>query len=159
MYTLSGVLRHNSPAVTNFSGLGGWGVLRSCLSEDPSLTIRRKTAFLLNSLFVHSTTLEESQSSIDHAQKDGVVDALIDGLDRDTATPAGLDGEVEDIDQDLAEKALQALVSISQLSVRNPVFTDSQREKLRKVTAGLDKDKGRPGDIAQSEWTAFVSSL
>jgi len=51
IYTLSGLLKHNSAAVRQFQDAGGWGVLKAAL-EDSDITVRRKTAFLLNSLII-----------------------------------------------------------------------------------------------------------
>lgn len=49
MYALSGLLKHNAAAVKNFSDADAWNAFRSSL-EDSDINLRRKTAFLLNSL-------------------------------------------------------------------------------------------------------------
>lgn len=69
LYTLSGLLKHNAPAVKELDNpeLGGWVQLRGALQGishrmtpilviitplDPEISVRRKTAFLLNSLIL-----------------------------------------------------------------------------------------------------------
>ncbi|SPO47060.1 related to FES1 - Hsp70 nucleotide exchange factor [Moesziomyces antarcticus] len=49
MYALSGLIKHNPAAMDQFDKLDGWKVLRSAL-VDPIIGIRRKAAFLLNTL-------------------------------------------------------------------------------------------------------------
>ncbi|CED82723.1 Armadillo/beta-catenin-like repeat-containing protein [Phaffia rhodozyma] len=53
MYALSGTLKHNAYAIGRMDDHEGWGwqVLKGGLS-DPSMTIRRKTAFLLSTLLL-----------------------------------------------------------------------------------------------------------
>ncbi|EKM82864.1 hypothetical protein AGABI1DRAFT_111428 [Agaricus bisporus var. burnettii JB137-S8] len=53
LYTLSGLLKHNAPAVKELDNpeSGGWVQLRGAL-QDPEISVRRKTAFLLNSLIL-----------------------------------------------------------------------------------------------------------
>ncbi|KZT00287.1 nucleotide exchange factors-like protein [Laetiporus sulphureus 93-53] len=51
VYALSGLLKHNAAAVKQFEEAGGWKVLKACL-EDSEIAVRRKTAFLLNTLIV-----------------------------------------------------------------------------------------------------------
>ncbi|KAH6912019.1 adenyl-nucleotide exchange factor [Coprinopsis sp. MPI-PUGE-AT-0042] len=71
LYTLSGLLKHNAPAVQQLDdavggdGAGssktGWEILKNALS-DPEIQVRRKTAFLLNGLLVPSDPSEASSS-------------------------------------------------------------------------------------------------
>ncbi|EPQ55957.1 Fes1-domain-containing protein [Gloeophyllum trabeum ATCC 11539] len=51
VYALSGILKHNASAVRQLEEAGGWEVLRSAL-EDSDITVRRKTAFLINALLI-----------------------------------------------------------------------------------------------------------
>jgi len=53
IYTLSGLLKHNAPAVKELgsSDVDGWARLRDSL-QDPEITVRRKTLFLLNTLLL-----------------------------------------------------------------------------------------------------------
>lgn len=53
IYTLSGLLKHNAPAVKELgsSDVEGWARLRDSL-QDPDITVRRKTLFLLNTLLL-----------------------------------------------------------------------------------------------------------
>lgn len=84
IYALSGLLKHNAPAVKQLSNpnVEGWSRLRgalqglqffSCLSsfysskitEDPEITVRRKSVFLLGTLLLPTTPI----SSIPHSQQ------------------------------------------------------------------------------------------
>ncbi|KAG6872328.1 hypothetical protein C0995_010749 [Termitomyces sp. Mi166 len=56
IYALSGLLKHNTPAVQQLTNpsINGWKHLRDALS-DPEITVRRKTVFLLSTLLLPST--------------------------------------------------------------------------------------------------------
>ncbi|KAH9853001.1 nucleotide exchange factors-like protein [Lenzites betulinus] len=49
VYTLSGLLKHNAAAVAQMESAGGWDTLRAAL-QDSDISVRRKVAFLLNTL-------------------------------------------------------------------------------------------------------------
>ncbi|KAG0706248.1 armadillo-type protein [Suillus ampliporus] len=51
VYALSGLLKLNAVAVQQMSAAGGWSALRTSL-EDSEIRVRRKTAFLLNTLLM-----------------------------------------------------------------------------------------------------------
>ena len=76
IYTLSGLLKHNAAAIAQFEAVGGWDTLRdafsgtvlhypsvrSCMTpttlralSDSDIGVRRKAAFLLNSLLTPSS--------------------------------------------------------------------------------------------------------
>jgi len=59
IYALSGLLKHNEAAVTSFEAAGGWDALRGTLS-DSDISVRRKTAFLLNSLLTPSVVTTQA---------------------------------------------------------------------------------------------------
>ncbi|KAI0324503.1 Fes1-domain-containing protein [Cubamyces sp. BRFM 1775] len=63
VYALSGLLKHNAAAVNEMAHAGGWDILRDAL-EDSDISVRRKVAFLLNSLLVPTGTEEQ-----EHAQE------------------------------------------------------------------------------------------
>jgi len=54
MYAISNLLRHFPAAVHAFTELGGWSVLKACLSDDEPI-IRSKTVYLLNSLLMQDS--------------------------------------------------------------------------------------------------------
>ncbi|GLB44506.1 putative nucleotide exchange factor Fes1 [Lyophyllum shimeji] len=64
IYTLSGLLKHNAPAVHLLDSpeVDGWTRLRDAL-QDPEITVRRKAIFLLNTLLLPSTPMPPSSSS------------------------------------------------------------------------------------------------
>jgi len=53
VYALSGLCKHNSRAVKQLDESGGWEALSAAL-EDSDITVRRKVAFLLNTLLIQS---------------------------------------------------------------------------------------------------------
>jgi len=53
VYTLSGLLRHNTAAMISLSAADGWTVLKSALA-DSDIKVRRRTAFLLNTLLLQT---------------------------------------------------------------------------------------------------------
>ncbi|KAH9943906.1 nucleotide exchange factors-like protein [Amylocystis lapponica] len=60
VYALSGLLKHNATAVGQFQDSDGWLVFKAALDGEPTytysdITVRRKTAFLLNTLLVPTT--------------------------------------------------------------------------------------------------------
>ncbi|KAN0080125.1 Armadillo-type fold [Tylopilus felleus] len=57
MYALSGLLKHNAAAVENFTVAQGWNGLRHSL-EDSDISLRRKTAFLLNTLLIPTSNMD-----------------------------------------------------------------------------------------------------
>jgi hypothetical protein len=58
IYVLSGLLKHNAPAVEALgkSGPNGWETLVESL-QDPSISVRRKAIFLLSTLLIPSITV------------------------------------------------------------------------------------------------------
>lgn len=54
MYALSGLLKHNAQAVRQLNATGGWHTFRGAL-EDSDINVRRKAAFLLNTLLMPTT--------------------------------------------------------------------------------------------------------
>ncbi|SPO38817.1 related to FES1 - Hsp70 nucleotide exchange factor [Pseudozyma flocculosa] len=61
MYALSGLLKHNPAAVKQFQDMDGWSRLRGALL-DPNITLRRKTAFLINTLLFQDPNVPGSSS-------------------------------------------------------------------------------------------------
>ncbi|KAG1732659.1 armadillo-type protein [Suillus paluster] len=62
VYALSGLLKLNAAAVQQMSAAGGWSALRICL-EDSEIRVRRKTAFLLNTLLMPTSENKVSLQS------------------------------------------------------------------------------------------------
>ncbi|UZJ54006.1 hypothetical protein CBS101457_003326 [Exobasidium rhododendri] len=62
MYAISGILKHNPKAVDLFGKSDGWVVLKGALL-DSNVSLRRKAAFLVNSLLLQDDTGEEKESS------------------------------------------------------------------------------------------------
>ncbi|TFY65306.1 hypothetical protein EVG20_g5648 [Dentipellis fragilis] len=61
VYTLSALLKHNAAAVSQLNENGGWQIFRAAL-EDSDIGVRRKTAFLLNSLLIPTNEAAPAQS-------------------------------------------------------------------------------------------------
>ncbi|RXW14150.1 hypothetical protein EST38_g11708 [Candolleomyces aberdarensis] len=61
IYTLSGLLKHNAPAVKILSspGTNGWQKLKDAL-QDPNIAVRRKTIFLLGALLIPTSPVPQT---------------------------------------------------------------------------------------------------
>jgi hsp70-interacting protein len=122
VYAMSAALKHWPGAVANLTDDSnrGWSTLREGLS-DPDPTIRRKIAFLINTLLIQSTDMpEESTPSsapvagqpnemINKMAETKVIDALLKSVIK--PLPMGADGDISEADWDLQEKCTRALVS------------------------------------------------
>ncbi|KAK7467606.1 hsp70 nucleotide exchange factor fes1 [Stygiomarasmius scandens] len=64
IYALSGLLKHNAPALASLDkeGTDGWAKLRQGL-QDPDISVRRKVAFLLSTLLTPTESTSSSSSS------------------------------------------------------------------------------------------------
>ncbi|KAI0263178.1 armadillo-type protein [Gloeopeniophorella convolvens] len=62
VYAISGLLKHSTAAIAQFEEAGGWDTLRGSLS-DSDIGVRRKTAFLLNTLLIPVPTSSDSPST------------------------------------------------------------------------------------------------
>jgi len=58
LYALSGILKHNAKAVLSFIELNGWSALCGALL-DPDVSLRRKSAFLVNSLLLQDDSASQ----------------------------------------------------------------------------------------------------
>ncbi|KAG8699231.1 hsp70 nucleotide exchange factor fes1, partial [Ceratobasidium sp. 395] len=63
LYCLSGALKHNAEAVRQLDKAGGWGALKAAL-QDPDITVRRKTAFLINTLLLQDSTTGSTAAAL-----------------------------------------------------------------------------------------------
>lgn len=159
IYTISALLRHNPPQGARFAQLQGWEALNACLS-DPSLAVRRKTIFMINSLFMNTTSEKEAQDlCVQPAQRAGVLDTVLRSLDESQAVPAGQDGELEDIDLDYKDKGIIALCTITQ-KAGVQAFTAQQRHQLKQLVGRTDAS-GQRGlvDLSEAEWDEFKKAV
>lgn len=124
VYCLSAALKHWPGAVVDLSedSNRGWSTLREGLS-DPDPTIRRKIAFLINTLLVQSTDMPTEEDAASKPTPDPeqpneivlklaetkVIDALLKSVIK--PLPMGPDGDISERDWDLLEKCTRALVS------------------------------------------------
>ncbi|KAJ9108150.1 hypothetical protein QFC19_002618 [Naganishia cerealis] len=122
VYCLSAALKHWPAAITDLSDDSdrGWSTLREGLS-DPDATVRRKIAFLINTLLLQSndhpegaprdasSSSEQPNQMVQKMADTKVVDALIKSLVK--PLPMGPDGDISEPDWDLQEKCTRALVN------------------------------------------------
>ncbi|GAA5881054.1 hypothetical protein JCM8547_001584 [Rhodosporidiobolus lusitaniae] len=158
MYCLSSTLKHWEAAVQRFSELDGWTHLTQLL-QDPSLTLRTKTAFLLSQLVSQSASPATLVSSLRSAS---TLSTLIDSLHPSTALPTGSSGEVEEIDPDYRDKGLRFLANIVERTSGAEGLNKEEKEKVRKVVDDVEVDKEWTPDnvgMGQGEWEAFKSVL
>lgn len=144
-----------------FEQLQGWTVLVDAL-KDPSISLRRKAAFLIQSLFMHTTSPDEAQGYQRAAHSAGIHTTLIDSLSQDTALPAGADGDAETIDLDYNEKALAALVTIVQTAGQGSVkqcFEQEELSRLSSLLSEVERDGRVPVDVDQKAWISFTAAV
>ncbi|KAG8740705.1 hsp70 nucleotide exchange factor fes1 [Ceratobasidium sp. 414] len=111
LYCLSGTLKHNAEAVRQLDKAGGWEALKYAL-RDPDITVRRKTAFLLNTLLLQDAATGSTAAALhasDGPQTHGAVVAeapSTEGL----PPPYGADGDLDARDDaDYRDKVLMTL--------------------------------------------------
>ncbi|GAA5948716.1 hypothetical protein JCM21900_005271 [Sporobolomyces salmonicolor] len=159
MYALSSSLKHCDPAVQRFSELSGWSKLKQAL-QDPSLTLRTKTAFLLGQLVSQSP---DPSSLLSFLRSSSVLTSLIDSLSSRTAVPTGSSGEVAAIDPDFRDKGLRFLVNLADKTKGTDVgLSREEKEKVAKVVEEIEGEGGwSPDDLgmADDEWRTFKDSL
>lgn len=151
VYCLSGALRHNRAAVEAFEGQGGWAVLKETLVDADS-SIRRKVAFLLNSLLLPdgstvgqpltSTTSDIAQSHISaHGIPNLLISALVDPL------PTDAEGQSPVADTDYEEKVARTLLSYLETGGR------LHKDQAEKLAIGMSKPRSANNwGLAKQEW-------
>ncbi|KAJ6625991.1 nucleotide exchange factor Fes1-domain-containing protein [Mycena sp. CBHHK59/15] len=172
IYTLSGLLKHNAPAVAALSRpeVDGWTRLRKAL-QDPDLSVRRKGMFLLNSLLIpdapaspspsstrqpihansHASTLADpgrtvtSPPTLDALHAHGILDAVIGGLA--SPVPSGNDGDVEEVDPDFEEKGV-ALLRTFAVSCKES-FSPAQKTTLK---SWFEAERKKDPAVASDRW-------
>lgn len=114
VYCLSAAVKHWPQAIDVLSAdsARGWTVIREGVS-DPDVTIRRKVAFLANTLLIQSDEIEnQKEAMVKTMQEQGITAALVKSLV--SPLPTGEDGQDDGVDADYQEKALRALVSAAE---------------------------------------------
>ncbi|CEH19267.1 Armadillo/beta-catenin-like repeat-containing protein [Ceraceosorus bombacis] len=92
-YALSALLKHNPPAVVAFDELDGWQALRGAL-EDPSIAIRRKVVFLINTLLLQAQQDQVADGTdVEEADHVGDAAAATTVSDGTTAVGTGTDAD------------------------------------------------------------------
>ncbi|KAG9007509.1 hsp70 nucleotide exchange factor fes1 [Tulasnella sp. 427] len=163
MYVLSGALRHNREAVVKFTDAKGWKALRAAL-EDSHIAVRRKAAFLVNSLLLPDSTLPNSPSQPPSSLQTS--DLTRSAIDTHAILPAlttsivhprpfGREPNVQtQPDADFEEKAARAVVTYldgigrsSQTGVPEAVKGDLQVIVKEKGT-----ERGKEWGLEDGEW-------
>ncbi|KAF9055362.1 Fes1-domain-containing protein [Hymenopellis radicata] len=189
LYTLSGLLKHNAPAVKALDDpeTDGWSKLRDAL-QDPEISVRRKAAFLLNTLLTPTDgpSTSESGSSVHGGQQQPVhmnshAANLLDPSRTKTSTfaikaiadhnilpvvvdgltqplPYGEDGDVEEPDADLEEK-LFSILNTYAVSCGLPL-DDSHKKSLK---LWIEKEKSGASDhrwgLSDTEFKSLEQKL
>ncbi|KAA1070212.1 hsp70 nucleotide exchange factor fes1 [Puccinia graminis f. sp. tritici] len=163
MYCLSSTLKHapeETQVMKKFSEAHGWEALHDCL-RGPSMTLRRKTVFLINTLVLEeSLDLEELRSA-------GLLNTLIASLSPSRAIPAGKDGELSSQDEDYVEKVLRTIATllINSSARPNQVISDDEKNLVKEVLKELKLDSAsfkqlvESSGIGESEWSQALESL
>ncbi|KAK0219814.1 adenyl-nucleotide exchange factor, partial [Armillaria fumosa] len=171
LYALSGLLKHNAPAVAALAP-DGWLRLREALA-DPEISVRRKAVFLLNTLLTpneatvqggpvhpnsHAANLVDPKrtdtSSVargpmeEHGILARVVDALVDPL------PYGEDGDVEEPDVDFEEKSTRLLWTYTVACNRH--LDPEHKKKLAQWVASRSAERW---GLSEDEFNQFSAAL
>ncbi|KAJ7153458.1 nucleotide exchange factor Fes1-domain-containing protein [Mycena crocata] len=167
IYALSGLLKHNAPAVADLSRpeVEGWERLRESL-QDPDLAVRRKALFLLSALIIpsgpppaqqpihansHASSLADpsrtdtSAPALQALQVHGILDTVISGLTH--PVPSGNDGDVAGPDADFEEKGLALLCTYAVAC--NGEFSLAQKKALR---GWFETEKKNDPAVASDRW-------
>ncbi|EJD40870.1 Fes1-domain-containing protein [Auricularia subglabra TFB-10046 SS5] len=147
LYCLAGLLKFSEPAVSRLEELDGWALLKRCLQDD-NLPIRRKTAFLFNSLLLPAT--QEGDPLSPHVQrmtstaplarsaltKHGVLQTMLNAVN------------VDEPDEDLADKIVRVFLMFVQAGgvLDGPVREGVQ--KLVRTKGGSSETWG----LTAGEW-------
>ncbi|GAA98885.1 uncharacterized protein L969DRAFT_88935 [Mixia osmundae IAM 14324] len=150
IYCLSAALRHNDEAVVRFGELHGWLSLRVAL-HDPSIAVRRKTVFLIHSLFVNSLT---PIALVAPCRSSGTLHALLQSLSPD-APPSGRDGDGE-VDVDFTEKAYRCLYGLVDRALAG-LAPHEVAEIVSLLSAA--RAEGTQTGLSASELTDFAKKL
>ncbi|KAH7333621.1 nucleotide exchange factor Fes1-domain-containing protein [Rhizoctonia solani] len=144
LYCLSGSLKHNVGAVRRLDELGGWVTLKRTL-QDPDITVRRKTAFLINTLLLQDISTSGSTAAALHSS--------------DGPTVHGTDGPTPDSTEGLVKKAVVDHKLIQALVQPPPYGLDGDgdatqdadyREKVLQTVDTFVHNGGELGDAAGS---------
>lgn len=164
MYCLSSTLKHapeETQAMKKFSDARGWETLHECL-RGPSMTLRRKTVFLINTLL-----LEESLD-LDELRAAGLLNTLIASLSPSRAIPAGKDGDLNAQDEDYLEKTLRTIATILINSTTRPNqrISDDEKKLTKEVLSELKLNYSsnfqrliESSGIGESEWSQALETL
>ncbi|MBW0461114.1 hypothetical protein O181_000829 [Austropuccinia psidii MF-1] len=163
LYCLSSTLKHapiNTNAISSFTAAHGWETLHNCL-KGPSMTLRRKTVFLINTLVLEdSLELEKLRST-------GLLNTLITSLSPSKGIPTGLDGDLNAQDEDYTEKALRSIVTIliNSSSKTSQPLSNYERQTLNDVLLelGIGSEEFnsllQSSGIGESEWAQALRVL
>ncbi|KAK0183983.1 adenyl-nucleotide exchange factor, partial [Armillaria mellea] len=171
LYALSGLLKHNAPALAALAP-DGWLSLREALA-DPEISVRRKAVFLFNTLLtpndatvqpgpvhpnshaanlVDPTRTETSAVARGAMEEQGVfarvVGALIDPL------PYGEDGDVEEPDVDFEEKSIRLLWTYTVAC--NGLLDPEHKKKLGQWIASRSSERW---GLTEDELNQFKAAL
>ncbi|KAJ7459509.1 nucleotide exchange factor Fes1-domain-containing protein [Mycena galericulata] len=174
IYALSGLVKHNAPAVAALSrpDVDGWERLRHAL-QDPDLGVRRKAIFLISTLLIPSAPLapvsssssaqppihanshaanladptrtNTSEPTLQALQTYGLLDAVVAGLTR--PVPSGSDGDVPGPDADFEEKGVALLRTYALACKRD--FSPSEKKALR---TWFEAERTKDPRVATDRW-------
>ncbi|TIA93429.1 hypothetical protein E3P99_00150 [Wallemia hederae] len=176
LLNISGLLKHNPVAVHKFTSVGGWSALAKALQDSSNLNLQRKVAFLLNTLLLSdditmrpvpgptSTATgvairsDETQFPGDRAPRSPSTEGMVsEALYNHKLVDSilSLVPPAQDVDQDLQEKALRALITLTQQSWKRNVdergyMTSGVKSRLRDCFSELESlEQAHQGTYAQ----------
>ncbi|KAG8902845.1 hsp70 nucleotide exchange factor fes1 [Tulasnella sp. 417] len=161
LYVLSGALRHNREAVVKFTEAKGWKALKAAL-EDPHITVRRKAAFLLNSLLLPDASLSSptSTSTTSPLQTSDLTRSAIDthnilsSLTTSVVNPKPFGRQPEQQpDADYEEKALRGVVTyLEGMRGAQTDVGEAVKKDLRVLLGQRETERGKGWGLEEEEW-------
>ncbi|KAI0292991.1 armadillo-type protein [Multifurca ochricompacta] len=150
IYALSGLLKHNAAAIAPFEAAGGWHTLRGALS-DSDISVRRKTAFLLNTLLIPAiTTVAGASDGPANVHPNSHALMVADPSSADTA-PATLRAMRE-------HGLLSTLVRELTVPTHGGYDTDLEEKLMRSLYTYVSAHNGRFEGVEKKSLRAFLDS-
>jgi len=140
VYVISNATKHNAGAVRKLSSLGGWGVLKNAL-KDSSIQVRRKTAFLLNTLLTQDVPALSDVASTTEPNA-ASTNSTTSQISLSTSTTAHSSAFSSDTSLSSATTDGETRASFSRHGITNALLS----ALVDPVPHGVDGDEGVDGD-------------
>ncbi|KAG0144071.1 hypothetical protein CROQUDRAFT_660425 [Cronartium quercuum f. sp. fusiforme G11] len=160
LYCLSSSLKHateSSNALESFISNSGWDTLNNLL-KGPSMNLRRKTVFLINSI-----AMQSHQPILGSLRSNDLLKTLIHSISPTFGIPTGINGEQLPQDDDFTEKALRAITTIilqSKIDELNEEEKNDLKDLVKEIGDQFIRDHLLEGaGVAETEWDQVLERV